>query len=76
MATTSPLDGKPMMHFDTNDGLLSDIFMPNAALKAQINATTDVQALISLYLDNTAVIEATPDVKNLLTTRKKALQAI
>ena len=23
-----------MMHFDTNDGLLSDIFMPNAALKA------------------------------------------
>ena len=27
-------DGKPMMHFDTNDGLLSDIFMPNAALKA------------------------------------------
>ena len=34
MATTSPLDGKPMMHFDTNDGLLSDIFMPNAALKA------------------------------------------
>ena len=48
----------------------------NAALKAQINATTDVQALISLYLDNTAVIEATPDVKNLLTTRKKALQAI
>lgn len=49
---------------------------PNAALKAQINATTDVQALISLYLDNTAVIEATPDVKNLLTTRKKALQAI
>ena len=48
----------------------------NAALKAQINATTDVQALISLYLDNTAVIEANPDVKNLLTTRKKALQAI
>ena len=34
MATTSPLDGKPMMHFDTNDGLLSNIFMPNAALKA------------------------------------------
>lgn len=49
---------------------------PNAALKAQINATTDVQALISLYLDNTAVIEANPDIKNLLTTRKKALQAI
>ena len=49
---------------------------PNAALKAQINATSDVQALISLYLDTTAVIEATPDVKNLLTTRKKALQAI
>ena len=48
----------------------------NATLKAQINATTDVLALISLYLDNTAVIEANPDVKNLLTTRKKALQAI
>lgn len=44
---------------------------PNAALKAQINSTTDVQALISLYLDNTAVIEANPDVKNLLTTRKR-----
>ena len=49
---------------------------PNAALKAQINATTDVQALISLYLDNTAVIESNPEVKSLLTNRKKALNAL
>lgn len=49
---------------------------PNATLKAQINATTDVSALVSLYLDNTAVIEANAELKSLLTNRKKALQAI
>lgn len=49
---------------------------PNATLKAQINAITDVSALVSLYLDNTAVIESNPELKNLLTSRKKALQAI
>lgn len=27
-------EGKPLMHFDVNDGLQSDIFLPNAAMKA------------------------------------------
>lgn len=49
---------------------------PSATLKATINATTDVASLVSLYLDNTQVIENNPELKNLLTTRKKALQAI
>lgn len=49
---------------------------PNATLKAQINSTNDVSTLVSLYLDNTAVIEANAELKNLLTNRKKALQAI
>lgn len=45
-------------------------------LKAKINATTDVSALVSLYLDNTQAIESNPELKNLLTNRKKALQAL
>lgn len=49
---------------------------PHAALKAQINATTDVSALVSLYLDNTQVIEGNPELKAILTNRKKALQTI
>lgn len=49
---------------------------PTAALKAQINSTTDVSSLVSLYLDNTQVIENNPELKALLTNRKKALQSI
>ena len=49
---------------------------PTATLKATINSTNDVSALVSLYLDNTQVIEANPELKNLLTTRKKALQSL
>lgn len=48
----------------------------NAALKAAINATTDIASLISLYLDNTQTIESNPELKNLLTNRKKALQTL
>ncbi|MCQ2268146.1 MAG: DUF1071 domain-containing protein [Bacteroidaceae bacterium] len=47
-----------------------------AALKAAINATTDIASLISLYLDNTQTIESNPELKNLLTSRKKALQTL
>ena len=47
-----------------------------AALKATINSTNDVSALVSLYLDNTQVIEANPELKSLLTNRKKALQSL
>lgn len=46
----------------------------NATLKAAINATTDVASLVSLYLDNTQMIESNLELKNLLTNRKKALQ--
>lgn len=47
-----------------------------AALKATINSTNEVSALVSLYLDNTQVIEANPELKALLTNRKKALQSL
>ena len=46
------------------------------ALRDTINATTDVATLVSIYLDNTQVIENTPELKNLLTNRKKALQSL
>lgn len=49
---------------------------PNATLRDAINATTEVAALVSIYLDNTPVIESNPELKNLLTTRKKALQSL
>ena len=49
---------------------------PTAALKATINSTNDVSTLVSLYLDNTQVIEANPELKSLLTNRKKALQSL
>ncbi|MBQ0142815.1 MAG: DUF1071 domain-containing protein [Prevotellaceae bacterium] len=49
---------------------------PTATLKATINSTNDVSALVSLYLDNTQVIEANPELKALLTNRKKALQSL
>lgn len=47
-----------------------------AALMARINSTTDVASLVSLYLDNTSVIESNPELKTLLSTRKKALQSL
>lgn len=49
---------------------------PTATLKATINSTNDVSALVSLYLDNTQVIESNPELKSLLTNRKKALQSL
>lgn len=49
---------------------------PTATLKATINSTNDVSTLVSLYLDNTQVIEANPELKSLLTNRKKALQSL
>lgn len=47
-----------------------------AALKAQINATTNVQDLISIYMDNTQTLENNPELKSLLSNRKKALQTL
>ena len=47
-----------------------------AALKAQINVTTDVPSLISLYTNNIQIIESNPELKSLLTNRKKALQSL
>ena len=49
---------------------------PTATLKASINATADVASLVSLYLDNTALIEGNAELKALLTDRKKALQTL
>ncbi len=46
------------------------------ALKNSINATGDVAGLVSLYLENTQAIEANPEIKALLTARKKALQSL
>lgn len=47
-----------------------------AALKAQINATTDVPSLISLYMDNVQIIENNAELKALASSRKKALLAL
>ena len=47
-----------------------------AALKAQINATTDVTSLISLYMDNVQIIESNAELKALASSRKKALLAL
>ena len=49
---------------------------PTAALKAKINATTDVTSLISLYMDNVQTIESNPELKALASSRKKALLAL
>ena len=46
------------------------------ALKTQINATTNVQDLISIYMDNTQTLENNPELKSLMTNRKKALQTL
>lgn len=46
------------------------------ALKTQINATTNVQDLISIYMDNTQTLENNPELKSLLSNRKKALQTL
>jgi hypothetical protein len=45
-----------------------------AGLKATINEATDVNALMSLYLDHEAEISANPQLKQLLTARKLELQ--
>jgi hypothetical protein len=45
-----------------------------AGIKNIINNATDVNTLISLYLDHQAEIEANPEIKTLLTERKNQLQ--
>ena len=49
---------------------------PHASLIEKINSTNDVAALVSIYLDNTQVIESNSELKTLLTNRKKALQTL
>lgn len=49
---------------------------PHATLIEKINSTNDVAALVSIYLDNTQVIESNSELKTLLTNRKKALQTL
>ena len=45
-------------------------------LKSRINAATETSALVTLYLENTALIEGNAEVKRLITDRKKALNAL
>lgn len=49
---------------------------PNTSLIEKINSTNDVATLVSIYLDNTQVIESNSELKSLLTNRKKALQTL
>ena len=49
---------------------------PHATLIEKINSTNDVASLVSIYLDNTQVIESNSELKTLLTNRKKALQTL
>lgn len=46
------------------------------ALKSRISSATEVSALVSIYMDNTALIEGNAEIKNLITNRKKALTAL
>ena len=45
-------------------------------LKRKINSATDVPGLVSIYMDNTALVEGNAEIKNLITNRKKALTAL
>lgn len=47
-----------------------------ATIKEEIIAAKDVTSLVSLYLDYTEAIESNPELKNLLTNRKKALKTL
>ena len=47
-----------------------------ATIKAEIIAAKDVTSLVSLYIDYTEAIESNPELKNLLTNRKKALKTL
>lgn len=47
-----------------------------ATINAEIIAAKDVTSLVSLYLDYTEAIESNPELKNLLTNRKKALKTL
>lgn len=49
---------------------------PHATFIEKINSTNDVASLVSIYLDNTQVIESNSELKTLLTNRKKALQTL
>ena len=49
---------------------------PHTSLIDKINSTNDVASLVSIYLDNTQVIESNSELKSLLTNRKKALQTL
>ena len=49
---------------------------PHATLIEKINSTNDVASLVSIYLDNTQVIESNSELKTLLTNRKKAIQTL
>lgn len=65
-----PAQPQPQMH--------AQVVAPDQteALKTQINATTNVQDLISIYMDNTQTLENNPELKSLLSNRKKALQTL
>lgn len=47
---------------------------PLARIKNAINSATDVNSLMSLYLDHQSEVEANPSIKQLLTNRKHQLQ--
>lgn len=45
-------------------------------LKRKISSATDVSALVNIYMDNTPLVEGNAEIKNLITSRKKALIAL
>jgi len=48
---------------------------PFEGIKMAIATALDVPSLMSIYIDNQSVIEANPQIKSLLTSRKQQLQA-
>lgn len=67
--TMKPVASAPTMQTAVSTDTLT-------TLRNAINATTDVASLVNIYLENTSQIEANPEIKAMLTSRKQALQSI
>ena len=46
----------------------------NTAIKNAINASKDVNALLSLYMEHQQEVESNPEIKAMFTLRRQALQ--
>ena len=61
--TTKATTPKPQLPLDKN-----------TAIKNAINASKDVNALLSLYMEHQQEVESNPEIKAMFTARRQALQ--